>query len=464
MVFNKTILEKNTPLPSFGPLISDWETILLKVIDVIIERYQRNPSYHFIDTKLSMLTGEDFLPLEDDAIDFKSENSIFGWIQGRGLESLVGHALWIEKATFLNTEEKETRILQLRKMIEEVFETLEEIRTKNNGHLFFTFSPEGHFFNINDEGQKEFFNQTDDDSTMSDLFYVKGMVAAAHYLNQTNKISEAEEFFSKILKDIDDEKFKGDQVSFDPKNKVKPIPNVKAQGVRMIALGGIAIFAELTQKQTWYDKGCEYIVYLINKHTNCQNNLDLEEYDFCERITLDEKAYKGDDGILCDPGHALEFIGLAAKILLLLKQKNELSDFESEVFDLGVKYFYPLFAHNFELGFQANPGGIIKAFDLASRSPINDDMPWWNLPETMRAAIEVHELIIDADQKADLINAIIDCSNAFFKNFLNESVHLMAYQTVDKNGNPVDIIPATPDADPGYHTGLSIIDFLNFIS
>jgi hypothetical protein len=37
----------------------------------------------------------------------------------------------------------------------------------------------------------------------------------------------------------------------------------------------------------------------------------------------------------------------------------------------------------------------------------------------------------------------------------------MAVQTLDKNGQPVDIIPATPDADPGYHTGLSIIDFLN---
>ena len=36
----------------------------------------------------------------------------------------------------------------------------------------------------------------------------------------------------------------------------------------------------------------------------------------------------------------------------------------------------------------------------------------------------------------------------------------MAVQTVDEEGRPVDVIPATPDADPGYHTGLSIIDFL----
>ena len=36
----------------------------------------------------------------------------------------------------------------------------------------------------------------------------------------------------------------------------------------------------------------------------------------------------------------------------------------------------------------------------------------------------------------------------------------MAYQTRNASGEPTDVIPATPDADPGYHTGLAIIDFL----
>ena len=34
----------------------------------------------------------------------------------------------------------------------------------------------------------------------------------------------------------------------------------------------------------------------------------------------------------------------------------------------------------------------------------------------------------------------------------------MAYQTIDGvTAAPLDVIPATADADPGYHTGLSII-------
>jgi hypothetical protein len=44
--------------------------------------------------------------------------------------------------------------------------------------------------------------------------------------------------------------------------------------------------------------------------------------------------------------------------------------------------------------------------------------------------------------------------------FINPEVHLMAWQTRNLAGKPIELIPATPDADPGYHTGLSIIDFI----
>ena len=44
--------------------------------------------------------------------------------------------------------------------------------------------------------------------------------------------------------------------------------------------------------------------------------------------------------------------------------------------------------------------------------------------------------------------------------YIKPGLNLMAIQTLNKNGHPVDVIPATPDADPDYHTGLSIIDYL----
>ena len=39
----------------------------------------------------------------------------------------------------------------------------------------------------------------------------------------------------------------------------------------------------------------------------------------------------------------------------------------------------------------------------------------------------------------------------------------MAVQTRSGAGHPVPVIPATADADPGYHTGLSMIDVLDVL-
>ena len=39
----------------------------------------------------------------------------------------------------------------------------------------------------------------------------------------------------------------------------------------------------------------------------------------------------------------------------------------------------------------------------------------------------------------------------------------MAIQTRNADGEPVAVIPATSDADPGYHTGLSILDCLEVL-
>ena len=89
---------------------------------------------------------------------------------------------------------------------------------------------------------------------------------------------------------------------------------------------------------------------------------------------------------------------------------------------------------------------------------MNSDMPWWSLPETMRAAIAAYHAAPNDRPTFGRIAA--QCSNAFVHNYVKPDLNLMASQTINEAGHVVDVIPATPDADPGYHTGLSIIDFL----
>ena len=84
-------------------------------------------------------------------------------------------------------------------------------------------------------------------------------------------------------------------------------------------------------------------------------------------------------------------------------------------------------------------------------------MPWWNLPETLRAAVEAMQVTTGPQQAAMAAIAAHSC-NAFFQHFVRRDLGLMASQTLDADGHVIDVIPATPDADPGYHTGLSLID------
>ena len=56
------------------------ETMLVSVLDAILERYERDPGYPFIDTKLNLITGEDFSPEADPARDVKNTTgSLLTW-------------------------------------------------------------------------------------------------------------------------------------------------------------------------------------------------------------------------------------------------------------------------------------------------------------------------------------------------------------------------------------------------
>ena len=116
-----------------------------------------------------------------------------------------------------------------------------------------------------------------------------------------------------------------------------------------------------------------------------------------------------------------------------------------------------LLRHLFDYGFQDGTGGICKAFGLLERRVLNAEMPWWSLPETMRAALFCSN-VADVDEKPACLDTLAACHNAFIKHYVRPDLHLMAVQTRNANGEVIDSIPATSDADPGYHTGLCLLD------
>ena len=53
--------------------------------------------------------------------------------------------------------------------------------------------------------------------------------------------------------------------------------------------------------------------------------------------------------------------------------------------------------------------------------------------------------------------------NAFVTHYVRPQTYLMAVKVRDARGEVLDVVPAYPDADPGYHTALSLMDALDSI-
>ena len=443
-------------LPDAARLIPVYEKTLLDVLDAILERYERDTDYPFIDTKLNIITGNDYYPAAPETF-FKGKEVIYAWIQGRALESLAGHAVWLKSCSLLTPAAVASRIVRIEKILREVIASMENIRNRNCGRMFFAFSRSGEPLETH-QGQFCALPRIPDGSNYSDLFYSKGLLCAASYLGLETKTAESEHYFLRVVNDIWNRRFITDQQSFDPKNPVTAVVGKYLQGPFMIALSGIAEAATITGRQAWLRQGRKFMEHIFKVYINLGEKEDLQQYDFWDAADSSGNPWDENGVILCDSGHALEFAGLSLKCLLQMRTVPEFSEFTERC-----RGFYPeLIEHCFQQGFNAQAGGICKSYDLKARQPFNTDMPWWSLPETIRAAAEMLEFAPESTPA--MLKIIEQCSVAFLEKFVNPAVHSMAYQTRGADGRPADVIPATPDADPGYHTGLSLIAFLNIIS
>ena len=407
--------------------------IIRSSILLILERFEReNEVYPFVNTKFDIVTGQDF---GNKAEAFKGHDCIYSWIQGRGLESLAKHA------EYMDIHQEPALAERLRRMMAIVAGKMEQLRALHAGRLPFAMHQDG----------TPFFPQEKSDANYSDLFYSKGLFATGRVLGKEEWMRKGRALFLSTLDAIRRGDFRTDQKSFDPKNQVAFVSGKYPQGPRMIALGGIAdfLFAE-PEEPIWAEFAEEFIRFILAHHVNQGTTPELQPYDFIESLDAEGHPWKDGEILFCDPGHALEFTGLAAKCLLILKRQER----QSALIQEALHALPPLFCHVFDYGFNPTAGGIVKGFDLMTRCPTNSDMPWWSLPETTRAGFLLAAL--SPIEQLPLTQRAERAFGAFAKGFLQ--MNGFACQTRDANGHIVNVIPALPDADPGYHTNLSLMD------
>ena len=171
---------------------------------------QRSTEDGYLNTKFDVIDGTDYTNAADPELKFRSKSVIYSWIQGRGAESLAGHLRsgFGDRATVL-------------KMLKNVVGNMEKVRKNNQNRMFFMFSEEGRFLNGDLSVRVE---PLEGKANYSDLFYSKGLVAAADILQDKELLQEALSYFKQTLQAIWDLEFVTDQQAFDPKNPVTAVP------------------------------------------------------------------------------------------------------------------------------------------------------------------------------------------------------------------------------------------------
>ena len=88
--YRGAILPEGSGLSELTAAAGDYRIMLGRVLEAILDRYERRGDYHFVDTKLSLFDGRDFAAADP----IRGPGVIYGWIQGRGLEALAGPEAW----------------------------------------------------------------------------------------------------------------------------------------------------------------------------------------------------------------------------------------------------------------------------------------------------------------------------------------------------------------------------------
>ena len=455
--YRGVLLPEEPTIDQVRAIAPDYTAMLVAIMTALADRFERRSHYPFLDTKLDLISGKDF-PRGDP---IRGPDTIYGWIQGRGLEALAGHLLWLHRHPL--APELPPRLAP---MMGEVLVQLRRMRARNGGHLSFFMTPEGDPFSLGQDGRPRSLKLTANAPYgYSDLFCAKGMYAAARVLGDIEAAAEARAYCLAVDEAIQEGRFASDQQALDPKNPVLPVPGRHLHGPYMLQLGTAALLASLEADPDCVEFGLRQIRREFSHHINRNGRIpELHENDFWEAVDTAGHPFRDNGRILCDPGHALECVGLALKFTRMVRETQLATPQEQkEIADIEAA-MPAILEHNFASGFQPGPGGICKSYDLLERRPINTDMPWWNLPETLRAALLCHRVADDPATRQSCLRVFAACHNAFTRHYVRPDLHLMAVQTRSASGQVVPVIPATTDADPGYHTGLSLIDVFEILA
>jgi mannose/cellobiose epimerase-like protein (N-acyl-D-glucosamine 2-epimerase family) len=359
----------------------------------------------FLNTKQNSLTLNDY-GAEDGV---RGPDYTYGWIQGRGLEALVTHAAFFEQELPPLAEKLDAAACRL-------YDLLASLQ-KPDGHAYFCYDRDMHAVYVDQSNLVRSQEKPVLIYTYSDAFVAKGLVAAASRYGLPD-IADHLAYFDQVIAAIETGRFQMDERR--PLSLDSLAEQADDFGPRMILLGAAGPLkrAGHTAHLAFADR---FIAHVIDRH-----------YDAATGLL---RNVPGEDS--CNVGHGIEFVGFAL-------------DYLDDTADPAlIDKLERILVSSFRKGF-VGPG-ITLTVSIKTGEAQSPYCPWWSLPETIRSAALVHE----RTRSAASLDVWKGAHAAFFEHYWRGTPPI-AYQTMTRDG-PVDFVPATPDLDPGYHTGLSLL-------
>lgn len=363
----------------------------------------------FLNTKQNSLTCRDYG--SEDGV--RGPDYSYGWIQGRGLEALVGHAEFFADELPPLAEKLDAAGRRLHGLLTDL--------QRADGHAYFCYDRDMRPVYSDASGAIRDQHWQGTIYSYSDAFVAKGLVAAASRYGLPD-LAEHLAYFDRVIAAIEDGCFQMDERR--PLSLENTVSQADDFGPRMILLGAAGMLKRLGHTGH-LDYADRFIAHVMERHF--------------DEVTGLLRNVPGED--LCNVGHGIEFVGFALDYL------------DEDADPRLIEKLGRILVASFDKGF-VGPG-IVLTVSAATGEPQSPYCPWWSLPETIRAAALVHS----RSGSAESLRVWKRAHGAFFERYWRGTPPI-AYQTMTKEG-PVDFVPATPDLDPGYHTGLSLLSAIH---
>lgn len=362
----------------------------------------------FLNTKVNSLSLADY----GDADGVRGPAYLYGWIQGRGLEAVATHAEFFER-------EEPSLAAELDAAGFALYCALRDLQLRD-GHAYFCYDRDLNPVYVGSDALLHRQSAADGVFTYSDAFFAKGLIAGAARYAPAD-VPEHLTYLAKVVDAIEQRRFQ-----LDERRLLSPrvaVDEPEDFGPRMILLGAAGLLHRVgrSEHSAFADR---FIARVLERHFDPESGL--------------LRNVPGTDS--CNVGHAIEFVGFALDHQLQGSAEPAL-----------VRQLQSILSSSFTRGF-VGPG-LCLSISAATGDPLSPYCPWWSLPETIRSAA----LCFAATGDGEILRIWEQADHAFFTRYWRGS---LAYQTLTRDG-PVDFVPATPDLDPGYHTGLSLLSAIH---